>query len=61
MDKKDTGQDADIVSEEAKVEMAMSQLNEHIQQMAGIFKNFSNEELLRKPAPGRCIIHFGVS
>ena len=53
MDKKDTGQDADIVSEEAKVEMAMSQLNEHIQQMAVIFKNFSNEELLRKPAPGK--------
>lgn len=47
------GQEVDFSSEEAKVKNSMDRLNDHIQQMAGIFENFSKEELLHKPAPGK--------
>ena len=53
MSNKPGWQDAGFFKGEANVEIAMNQLNDHIQQMAGIFDKFSKEELLHKPAPGK--------
>ena len=53
MSQKTTWQDAGFFNEEINVAVAMDQLNDHVQQMAGRFEKFSKEELLYKPAPNK--------
>ena len=53
MSQKTTWQDACFFNEEINVAVAMDQLNDHVQQMAGRFEKFSKEELLYKHAPNK--------
>lgn len=53
MSQKTTWQDAGFFKEEINVAVAMDQLNDHIQQMAGRYEKFSKEELLSKTAPNK--------
>lgn len=53
MSQKTTWQEAGFFNEEINVAVAMDQLDDHVQQMAGRFEKFSKEELLSKPAPGK--------
>jgi hypothetical protein len=53
MSQKTTWQDAGFFNEEINVAVAMDQLNDHVQQMAGRFEKFSKEELLSKSAPNK--------
>lgn len=53
MSQKTTWQDAGFFNEEINVAVAMDQLDDHVQQMAGRFEKFSKEELLSKPAPNK--------
>lgn len=53
MNQKTTWQNAGFFNEEISVAVAMDQLNDHVQQMAGRFEKFSKEELLYKSTPGK--------
>jgi hypothetical protein len=46
-------QNAGFFNEAVNVESAMKRLDGHIQQIPGVFKGFSSEQLIQKPSPGK--------
>jgi hypothetical protein len=44
---------AGFFKEKINIELALTRLDNHINDMAGIFQGYSMEELLHKPAPGK--------
>lgn len=44
---------AGFFNEKINIELALSHLGDHINNMPVIFRDYSNEELLHKPAPGK--------
>lgn len=44
---------AGFFNEKINIELALSRLGNHINNLAAIFRDYSNEELLHKPAPGK--------
>ena len=46
-------EEAGFFSDAVNISKAMKSLDEHILQMASVFKNFSEKELVRRPAPGK--------
>ena len=44
---------AGFFNEKINIELALTSLGDHINNMAAIFLDYSNEELLHKPAPGK--------
>jgi hypothetical protein len=48
-----TWEKAGFFNEEINIELALNRLTNHIDSMAAIFREYSMEELLNKPAPGK--------
>ena len=44
---------AGFFNEKVNIDLALTRLDNHINSMAAIFQDFSSEELLHKPAPGK--------
>lgn len=48
-----TWEKAGFFNEKVNIDLALTRLDNHINSMAAIFQDFSSEELLHKPAPGK--------
>jgi subtilase family serine protease len=44
---------AGFFNEKVNIDLALTRLDNHINSMAAIFRDYSHEELLQKPAPGK--------